>query len=320
MYPRAVMIGVGASLPRKVVTNDELSQTLDTSDEWIQGRTGIRQRHIASDGETTASLATQAARQAMDDANISADSLDMILVATSTPDTTMPSTACLVQSALGNHRAAAMDLNAACSGFVFGLHMANAQIRSGAAKRVLVIGAETMSRIVDWSDRGTCVLFGDGAGAIILQAQEKTDRGILDCRIFSDGAEHTILGTNGGISQTQTAGHLQMNGKEVFRHAVDKMSCAFQEIMSDLNLAEGAIRWVIPHQANTRIIQSIAKKLGLSQDRFIITLDQHANTSAASIPLALADAKEKNLLRNNDILALPALGAGLTWGCCIIKL
>lgn len=319
MAPHAVVIGLGAGLPKRVVSNNELPEHLDTSDEWIRERTGIRQRYLAGEDETTASLATLAARQALEDAGIDADALDLIIVSTSTPDTTMPSTACMVQSNLGNHGAAAFDLNAACSGFVYGLQMAYAQIQSGLAKRAMVIGAETMSRIVDWDDRRTCVLFGDGAAAMILEAQENSNRGILGCQVAADGSFGDILGTDGGVSSTQTAGHLHMEGKEVFRHAVDKMASAASDMLTEVGLTLDDVDWIVPHQANARIIQSIAKRMKIKQGRFIMTLDQHANTSAASIPLALCDAKANDLLQRENIIALPALGAGLTWGCCIIR-
>jgi 3-oxoacyl-[acyl-carrier-protein] synthase-3 len=316
---RAVITGVGGALPARRVSNDELPAHLDTNDTWIRERTGICFRHLADDTETTGSLAEQAARKALAQANLSADDIDLIIVSTSTPDLTMPSTACLVQGALGNTRAAAFDLNAACSGFVYGLNVANAMLQNGQASKALIIGAETMSRIVDWQDRSTCVLFGDGAGAVVLEARTDTQGGILACRMQSDGAQQGILRTNGAISRTQQAGHLHMEGKEVFRHAVDKMGGGLELLLEETGLTLDDVRWVIPHQANARIIQAIAKKTGLSQDRFIMTLDRHANTSAASIPLALSVAVEENRLSDGDILALPALGAGLTWGACIIK-
>ncbi len=316
---RAVITGVGSALPARRVSNDELPKHLDTNDIWIRERTGICYRHLADDTETTGTLALEAARRALAHANLSANEIDLIIVSTSTPDLTMPSTACLVQGELGNTRAAAFDLNAACSGFVYGLNVANAMLQNGQATRALVIGAETMSRIVDWEDRSTCVLFGDGAGAVVLEARADSAYGILACRMQSDGAQQALLCTSGGISRTQQAGHLHMEGKEVFRHAVDKMGGGLEMLLKDADIAFEDVRWVIPHQANARIIQAIAKKTGLSQDRFIMTLDRHANTSAASIPLALAVAVEENRLSDGDILALPALGAGLTWGACIIK-
>lgn len=319
MAIRSVAIGLGVALPKHCVPNDALPAHLDTSDEWIRGRTGITQRYLASEGETTVSLATQAAHKALSDAGLQPHEIDLILLATSTPDQTMPSAACLVQAGLGNQHAAALDVNAACSGFVYAMTLANAMLQTGQAKRALVIGAETMSRIVNWQDRGTCVLFGDGAGALILEAQEGSDRGILTASISADGGQHSILGTDGGISTTQQAGHLFMQGKEVFRHAVDKMASAFESVVATAGLTSDAIDWVIPHQANARIIQSIAKKSGLPEERFIMTLDRHANTSAASIPLALNAGVEEGRIKPQNILAFPALGAGLTWGCCIIR-
>ena len=316
---RAVITGVGSALPARRVSNNDLPEHLDTNDAWIRERTGICYRHLADDTETTGTLATEAARKALAHAKISADDIDLIIVSTSTPDLTMPSTACLVQGAIGNTRAAAFDLNAACSGFVYGLNVANAMLQNGQASKALVIGAETMSRIVDWQDRSTCVLFGDGAGAVVLESRADSAHGILACRMQSDGAQQGLLRTSGGISRTQQAGHLHMEGKEVFRNAVDKMGGGLEPLLKDAGLALDDVRFVIPHQANARIIQAIAKKTGLSQDRFIMTLDRHANTSAASIPLALSVAVEENRLSDGDILALPALGAGLTWGACIIK-
>ena len=317
--PQAVAIGLGAGLPERVVRNDELPEHLETSDAWIRERTGIMQRYLAGEGETTASLATKAAKEALQNASCSAADIDSIIVATSTSDRTMPSTACLVQANIGNSGAAALDVNAACSGFVYGLQMAYGQFAMGLAKRALVIGAETMSRIVDWNDRRTCVLFGDGAGALILEAQENTDRGILGCQIAADGNHSDILQTDGGISLSQSAGHLHMDGKEVFRHAVDKMAGAAQATLDKAGLSFEDIDWIIPHQANARIIQSIAKRMKLPTEQFIMTLDRHANTSAASIPLALHVGVQEGKIQPGNNLVLPALGAGLTWGCCIIR-
>lgn len=322
MQRRSVIRAVAGALPARTVTNADLPVALETSDDWIRERTGILQRQIAGEGESTASLATLAAQRALEAAQLTASSIDLIIVCTSTPDRTMPSTACLVQAEIGNEGAAAFDVNAACSGFVYGLTLANAMLVSGQATRALVIGAETMSRIVDWNDKRTCVLFGDGAGAAILEAQpleDASESGILACHIESNGAFAPILQTTGGVSLTGAAGVLQMEGKEVFRHAVDKMGGGLNLLLDKANLSLDAVTWVVPHQANARIIQAISKKTGITESRFIMTLDRHANTSAASIPLALSVANDEGKLKKGDILALPALGAGLTWGGCIIR-
>jgi len=316
---RAVVRSVAAALPVKTMLNADLPSHLNTSDSWIRERTGILQRHIAGDGETTASLAALAAQQALAKANLNAADIDLIIVSTSTPDLTMPSTACLVQAEIGNTGAAAFDLNAACSGFVYGLTVANAMLISGQVKRALVIGAETMSRVVDWNDRGTCVLFGDGAGAMILEAQDGAQNGILASHIESDGSFAPLLKTTQGVSKGGAAGVLTMEGKEVFRHAVDKMGGALEPLLTRVGLTLADVDWIVPHQANARIIQSIAKKTGVEESRFLMTLDRHANTSAASIPLALSVADDEGKLTSGTILALPALGAGLTWGACIIR-
>ena len=312
---------IAAALPAKTVANAELPEHLNTSDSWIRERTGILQRHIAGEGESTASLAALAAQQALEKAGMGANDVDLIIVATSTPDLTMPSTACLVQAEIGNQGAAALDLNAACSGFVYGLTIANAMLVSGQATRALVIGAETMSRVVDWNDRGTCVLFGDGAGAMLLEAApcEAQGRGILACEIASDGQFAPILKTTQGVGLGGQAGALMMEGREVFRHAVDKMGAAVGSLLAKAGLSMQEVTWIVPHQANARIIQAIAKKTGVDESRFIMTLDRHANTSAASIPLALSVAQDEVKLQKKDILVLPALGAGLTWGGCIIR-
>ncbi len=299
--------------------NSELEAMVETSDAWIRERTGITQRHIAAEGETTSDMATQAAKRALEKAGVSADEIDTIIVATSTPDKTMPSTATLVQQKLGNHGAAAFDVAAACSGFVYGMSIAHGLIASAQSKKLLVIGAETMSRIIDWEDRGTCILFGDGAGAVVVEAQDNTDRGVQYCRMQADGAHADILNTTGGVSSTQDAGTLFMSGREVFRHGVEKMANAVITGAEQAGIALEDIDYVVPHQANIRIINSIAQKLGLREDQGIVTVDKHANTSAASIPLALAHACDEGLIKQGKILAMPALGAGLTWGCCIIK-
>ena len=315
----SVVTGCAAYLPERIMPNSELEAMVETSDAWIRERTGITQRHIAAEGETTSDMATQAAKRALEKAGVSADEIDTIIVATSTPDKTMPSTATLVQQKLGNHGAAAFDVAAACSGFVYGMSIAHGLIASGQSKKLLVIGAETMSRIIDWEDRGTCILFGDGAGAVVVEAQDNTDRGVKYCRMQADGAHADILNTTGGVSSTQEAGTLFMSGREVFRHGVEKMANAVIAGAEQAGIALEDIDYVVPHQANIRIINSIAQKLGLREDQGIVTVDKHANTSAASIPLALAHACDEGLIKQGKILAMPALGAGLTWGCCIIK-
>jgi len=320
MNIRAVITGVGAYLPERILTNQALEQIVDTNDEWIRARTGIESRHIAADGELTSDLGRQAALAAMAQAGVGPGDIDMVLVATSTPDRTMPSTATIIQHQLGVRGGFAFDLAAACSGFVYGLQVASGLLQTGQGRRALVIGAETMSRIVDWSDRRTCVLFGDGAGAVVLEAQTDTSRGLLASQLWSDGAQADILQTDGGVAYTQAAGHLRMAGQEVFRHGVEKMTEATLTLAERLNLAVREIDWFIPHQANARIIHAIARKLEVAPEKFLITLDKHANTSAASIPLALDAGIRSGQVKAEEILALPALGAGLTWGCCIIKL
>jgi len=317
----AIIRGYGSYLPEKIVTNVQLQQTVATSDEWIVERTGIRQRHIAGDAELTSDLGTKAAQKALENAGLSAKDIDMVIVATSTPDETMPATATKIQYNLGITHAAAFDLNAACAGFVYALTTADCFIRSGLAKRILVIGAETYSRILNWEDRSTCILFGDGAGAFILEASQANDnKGILFRKIYSDGQYHAILNTTGGVSSTKTAGFLTMNGKEVFRHAVAKMSDVVEDGLKTLGLTASDVDWVVPHQANIRILQAIAKKLGLEEEKFISTVSHHANTSAASIPLAFCEAMATQKLKSGNLLVMPALGAGLSWGACIVRI
>ncbi len=316
----SVLIGSGAYLPENCVSNDELSKTVDTNDEWIRSRTGIAQRYLAAYGETTSDLAAGAAKAALSDAGIAADKLDGIIVATSTPDCTMPSTAALVQAKLGMKGGFAFDLAAACSGFVYALTTADALIKSGQAKRLLVIGAETMSRIVDWEDRGTCVLFGDGAGAWVLEAQEGTDRGIMASMIESDGSLADVLKTTGGVSSTKEAGVLMMNGREVFRHAVEKMSGITRAACEKAGVSPKQIDVCIPHQANIRILSAVNQKLQLADTKLIATIEKHANTSAASVPLAFDVAKQQGKITEGQILAMPVLGAGLVWGCSIMRL
>lgn len=323
MVTRAVITGWGAYLPARVVTNDELAQQVDTSDAWIRERTGICQRHIAAEGELTSDLAAAAGRKALARAGLQAEDIDLIIVATSTPDDTLPATAVKVQHKLGNTHGAAYDLNAVCSGFLYALTNADAFIASGKAKNALVIGAETFSRIINWEDRGTCILFGDGAGAAVLQAREGNgttdDRGVLFTEIRSDGQYAPLLGTDGGVSSTRTAGFLFMQGKEVFRHAVSKMAESVEFSLRQTGLSLDDIDWLVPHQANMRILHSTAKRLNIPDERVILTVDKHANTSAASIPLALSIAADEGKFSPGDLIAAPALGAGLTWGSCLIR-
>ena len=315
----AVITGVGSYLPQKVMTNDDMAKIVDTSDEWIRGRTGIQQRHIAAEGEVTSDLAAAAAEEALNNAGVSKDEIDLIIVATTTPDLTMPSTAAIVQKKLGIAQGAAFDVAAVCSGFVYGMSIVKAMIASAQAKKALLIGAETMSRILDWEDRSTCVLFGDGAGAVVIEAQENTDRGIQVVQLRADGSQSDILNTTGGVSTDKQAGKLFMAGQEVFRHGVEKMAEISQEVMAEAGLSIDDVDWFIPHQANARIVQSIGRKLKIAPEKIILTLHEHANTSAASIPLAMSDAAGKGQIKEGQIVVTPALGAGLTWGCCIIK-
>ena len=320
---RPVVLSTGACLPARIMTNAEFENTLDTSDAWIEGRTGIKQRHIAGVGELTSDLAVKAGSQAIADARVPAGSIDLVILATTTPDDTMPATAVKVQHRLGITGGAAFDINAACSGFVYALAVANSFILARQAKRVLVIGAETYSRILDWKDRATCILFGDGAAAMLLEAREQKgapeDRGVLFARIHSDGQYAPLLGTQGGISATQTAGTVFMAGKEIFRHAVAKMPAATEEAMRTIGLPTTAIDWLAPHQANQRILAGVAQKLHMGEEKVISTVSDHANTSAASIPLALHVASHDGRLKNGQLVACPALGAGLTWGCALIR-
>lgn len=315
---RAVVIGTGAYLPPRVMTNKDFESIVETSDEWIVERTGIQQRHIADPGQLTSDLAAEAGKQALANAHIAADSIDLLIVATTTPDDTMPSTATKVQHKLGLG-GAAFDMNAACSGFVYAMSVANSFIVSGQARRVMVIGAETYSRILDWKDRGTCILFGDGAAAMILDAQEQKDRGVLYCGIKSDGQYTGLLATSGGISSTQQAGTIFMAGKEIYRHAVTKMPEAVIAGMDALSLPLTAIDWLVPHQANMRILSGVAHKLHIDESKVVATVSHHANTSAASIPLALHIASHDGRIKQGQLVACPALGAGLTWGCTILR-
>ena len=319
------LLGTGSALPARVMTNAELAQRVDTTDEWIVERTGIRQRYIAGEGETTASLATAAARAALADAGVDASSIDLIVLATATPDNTFPATATKVQHALGCNGGIAFDVAAVCSGFLYALAAADSLLKTGMARRALVIGAETFSRILDWEDRTTCVLFGDGAGAVVLEApsgeaSDKDAPGILGTRLHADGAHHDLLYVDGGPSSTQTVGHLRMKGREVFRHAVVNLSAVLNEVLVETGVSVDDIDWVVPHQANARILDATAKKLGIAPDKVIVTVDRHANTSAASVPLALDTARKDGRIKPGDLIMLEAMGGGFTWGASLIRL
>jgi len=320
---RAVPLGCGHYLPERVVENAEFEKTLDTSDEWIRSRTGIERRHFAADGEFTSDLAIMAAKAALANAGIEAKDLDAIVLATATPDQTFPSTATKVQHALGMKNGFAFDIQAVCAGFIFALSTANAMIVSGQAKRVLIIGAETFSRILDWTDRGTCVLFGDGAGALVLEAQEgsgdSADRGILSTDLHSDGSYNDLLYVDGGVSSTQSAGVLRMQGQEVFKHAVTKLVATGEVAMEAAGVSAADIDWVVPHQANLRIIARTAKKMGVGMERIVQTVQDHGNTSAASIPMALSVAVSRGQIKRGDLLLMEAIGGGLAWGAATIR-
>ncbi len=319
---RSVVLGCGSYLPERVLTNEELARSVDTSDEWITQRTGIRERHIAAPGEFTSHLAVKAARAALADAKIDAQDIDLIVLSTSTPDNTFPATAVSVQAELGIHHGAAFDLQAVCSGFVYGLAAADGMLKSGGFKRALVIGAETFSRILDWNDRGTCVLFGDGAGAVVLEAQpeEKANgRGILATQLRSDGRYKEKLYVDGGPSSTGTVGHLRMEGREVFRHAVTNIADVVVQTLRASDHAASEIDWFVPHQANKRIIDGSAQKLGISLDKVVTTVDKHGNTSAASIPLALSVACADGRIKEGDLILLEAMGGGFTWGAVLLR-
>ena len=320
---RSVVRGFGASLPERVVTNRDFEHVVETSDEWIVQRTGIRQRYIAGDGETTASLGEGAARAALDRAGLDAADIDLIIVATSTPDNTFPATAVNIQNRLGIHHGAAFDVQAVCSGFVFALTTADLYLRGGMAKRVLVIGAETFSRLLDWEDRTTCVLFGDGAGALVLEAVESAgdvgDRGVLTAHLRSDGCHQSKLYVDGGPSTTGTVGHLRMEGREVFKHAVGMITDVIEQAFAATGLNADDIDWFVPHQANKRIIDASARKLEISPEKVVVTVDRHGNTSAASIPLALATAAGDGRIRQGDLVLLEAMGGGFTWGSVLLR-
>ena len=320
---RTVIKGVGGYLPTRVVTNADLAKLVDTSDAWITERTGIKERRIAADGELTSSMGAVAARAALDDAGLAPEDIDLIILATSTPDQTFPATAVTIQAELGITHGAAFDVQAVCSGFVFALATADNYLKSGMFKRALVIGAEAFSRILDWEDRSTCVLFGDGAGAVVVEAQKlngvMTDRGILATCLRSDGRYRDKLYVDGGPSSTGTVGHLRMDGPEVFRHAVTKISEVISATLDQAGYKASDIAWFVPHQANKRILDGAAKKLGLDKDRIIITLDKHANTSAASIPLALSTARADGRIKTGDLVLLEAMGGGFTWGAVLLR-
>ncbi len=329
---RSIVIGCGSYLPRRVVTNNELAKSLDTDDDWIVSRTGIRQRHIADEGELTSDLALMAAQRALENAGILPSEVDILIVATTTPDQTFPATATKVQHQLGMMHGAAFDIQAVCSGFIYGLSVADNLIKGGQAQTVVLIGAETFSRILDWEDRSTCVLFGDGAGAIVLRAAENQDinkeesdtnlhtrRGVLSTHIHSDGATNNILYVDGGPSSTQMVGHVRMNGREVFRHAVNNLAGIVGEALDANRLNSEDIDWLVPHQANRRILDGTARKLGLPIEKVVVTVERHANTSAASVPLALDEAVRDGRIKTNDLVLLEAMGGGLTWGAGVIR-
>lgn len=315
---RAVIKGTGSALPRTRVSNADLAQRVDTTDEWIVERTGIRFRHIAEDDETTSTLAIEAAKKAMQAAGFNSADIDLIIVATATPDQTFPATATIVQDALGCNGCVAFDVAAVCSGFLYALSVAESMIRAGSATNALVIGAETFSRILDWEDRGTCVLFGDGAGAIVLSA-EHGESGVLATRLHADGAHNQLLYVDGGAGTTGTVGKLRMKGREVFRHAVVNLSSVLKEVLEESGQSIGDVDWVVPHQANARILDATAKKLNLAPEKVIKTVDIHANTSAASVPLALDTAVRDGRIKVGDLLVLEAMGGGFTWGASVIR-
>ena len=320
---RSVILGCGGYLPGKALTNAELSRMVDTSDEWITQRTGIKERHIAAEGELTSDLATNAARSALAEAGLSGSDIDLIVLATATPDNTFPASAVTVQEKLGMTHGVAFDIQAVCSGFLFALTSADAMIRAGQAKKALVIGAETFSRILDWTDRSTCVLFGDGAGAVVLGAEPqpgwRSDRGVLSAHLRSDGRFKDKLYVDGGPSSTGTVGHLRMEGREVFKHAVNMVSDVIEDAFAATGFTASDVDWFVPHQANIRIIDATAKKLGIPLDKVVRTVDRHGNTSAASIPLALWEAKNDGRIVKGDLLLLEAMGGGFTWGAVLVR-
>lgn len=315
---RSIVLGAGSALPKRKVTNEELAQTVDTSDEWIVERTGIRSRYIAGEGETTSTLAAQAARNALQHAGIDAAEIDLIVLATATPDQTFPSSATKVQATLGINDCVAFDVHAVCTGFLYALSVADSMLRAGNARKALVIGAETFSRILDWEDRATCVLFGDGAGALVLGAEE-SESGILATRLHADGRHNDLLFVDGGPSTTGTVGKLRMKGREVFRHAVVNLADVLNEVLEDAGLSAADVDWVVPHQANARILDATAKKLGLPPAKVVVTVDRHANTSAASVPLAFDTAVKDGRIKRGDVVVLEAMGGGFTWGAAALR-
>ena len=319
MAVRSVIAGVGSALPRRRVSNEELARTVDTSDQWIVERTGIRARHIAGNGETTATLARDAALKALDHAGIEAKDVGLIVLATATPDQTFPSSATKVQAMLGIDDCVAFDVHAVCTGFLYALTVADSMLRSGTAKTALVIGSETFSRILDWEDRATCVLFGDGAGALVLTAEEAGERGILATSLHADGRHNDLLFVDGGPSTTGTVGKLRMKGREVFRHAVVNLAGVLNEVLAAAGLTPEDVDWVVPHQANARILDATARKLGLPPEKIVVTVDVHANTSAASVPLAFDTAIRDGRIKRGDVVVLEAMGGGFTWGAAALK-
>ena len=315
---RSAVLGVGSALPKRAVTNAELASQVDTSDEWIVERTGIRSRYVAGEGETTASLAVDAARRALEHAGVAAADIDLIVLATATPDQTFPSSATKVQAALGIGDCVAFDVHAVCTGFLYALTVADSMLRSGSAAKALVIGAETFSRILDWEDRATCVLFGDGAGALVLGAEEG-ERGILATKLHADGRHNDLLFVDGGPSTTGTVGKLRMKGREVFRHAVVNLADVLTEVLEAAGLTAADVDWVVPHQANARILDATAKKLGLPSEKVVVTVDEHANTSAASVPLAFDTAVKDGRIARGDVVVLEAMGGGFTWGAAALR-
>ncbi len=323
MIRRSVLVGTGSALPRRAMPNAEMAKLVDTTDEWIVARTGICNRYVAAPDETTSSLATDAARKALEAAKLDAKDIDLIVLATATPDQTFPATATIVQHNLGCNGGVAFDVAAVCSGFLYALGVADSMLRSGMANRALVIGSETFSRILDWEDRTTCVLFGDGAGAIVLEARESDDPdapGILASKLHADGAHNQLLYVDGGPSTTGTVGKLRMTGKEVFKHAVTNLASVLREVLEQTGVKAEDIDWVVPHQANVRILDATAKKLGLPPEKVVVTIDQHANTSAASVPLALDTAVRDGRIKPGQLVMLEAMGGGFTWGASLIRI
>ena len=315
---RSVVLGAGSALPKRRVTNEELAKSVETSDEWIVERTGIRSRYLAGEGETTASLAVDAARRALEHAGVEAADIDLIVLATATPDQTFPSSATKVQATLGIKDCIAFDVHAVCTGFLYALSVADSMLRGGNAQKALVIGAETFSRILDWEDRATCVLFGDGAGALVLGAEE-SERGILATKLHADGRHNDLLFVDGGPSTTGTVGKLRMKGREVFRHAVVNLAAVLNEVLEAAGLDAADVDWVVPHQANARILDATARKLGLPAEKVVVTVDQHANTSAASVPLAFDTAVRDGRIKRGDVIVLEAMGGGFTWGAAALR-